>query len=233
MNNVGKKSCYRKLFLWGIAALMFVCVPGVFAQQAMIQDVAGTVEIKQAGSANWEAAVKGQTLRADTSISTGFKSTAVIVLGETVLTVRPLTRLTLAELSRSQTTEKVSLSLQTGRVKAEVKAVEAGKTEFTVRSSAATASVRGTSFEIDTYNLAVSEGKVEFSGVYGAPVLVDAGGKSYVEERTGRVVPAEQVLREELSPALPLGADAMQFSSRTAAVGAPETPVELIVTIGY
>ena len=158
------------------------------AQQAVVRNLAGTVEIKRAGSETWENAQAGQTLGGETVISTGFRSTAVISFGNSVLTVKPLTRLSITELARLQDAEKVELNLQTGRVRAEITPSEAGRNEFVVRSTNATSSVRGTVFEFDTVNLLVLEGTVEFEGSSGPPFLIDAIGSTFVDERNGRVL---------------------------------------------
>ena len=174
--------------------LFIIASPCVFSQQpvqAVIRELAGTVEIKQVNSEAWEAASQGQLLAWDTAISTGFRSTAVIVLGDSLVTLRPLTRISIMELSQNQGNEKVELNLQSGRVRADVKAPERGQTEFVIRSPHATNSVRGTVFEFDTLELTVLEGTVEFSGisggVSGTSFLVDAGGYSRLDEYTGRV----------------------------------------------
>ena len=198
-------SLKRILFLTVICLLC--SVNGIFAQNAVIRDLTGTVEIKKANSTVWTPASRGQTISGDTVISTGFRSSALIALGDSLLTVKPLTRLTLKELTMAQDTETVSLNLETGRVKAEVKAPAGAKTQFTIQSPAATASVRGTVFEFDTLNLSVSEGTVEFSGASNVPVLVDAGRFSYSDERTGRVVLPENTSNLELKPELPIASD--------------------------
>ena len=222
-----KKNLYVYIL---IVALLLFAVPGVFAQQAVIRELAGTVELKQAGSTAWTAASRGATLSGDTVISTGFKSTALIAVGDSLITVRPLTRLSLSELSRTQNIETVTLNLQTGRVRAEVKAAEGSRTDFTVRSSAATASVRGTVFEFDTYNLSVNEGTVEFNGSAGNPVLVDAGGMSFLNDRTGQAAPPDEVFITELRPELPLGAESVQTPEKVADTGAGVT---IVVTITF
>ena len=94
--------------------MMVFTASGIFAQQATIQDFAGIVEVRQPGSAVWEAAVKGQELTNDTAVSTGFGSTALIRAGSTVITVRPLTRLTLSELIAAAGTESINVNLQAG-----------------------------------------------------------------------------------------------------------------------
>ena len=216
-----------------VIVVFFIAASAMFAQgelKAVIRDMAGTVELKQAGSSAWQQASRGQSLAGDTTISTGFKSTAVIALGETLLTVQPLTRLTLSELTRLQNNDKVALNLQTGKVRAEVKAQEGFKTEFTVKSSSATASVRGTIFEFDTLNLVVKEGTVAFAGSAGKPVAVDAGGTSYADNSSGRAAAPQETMMAELKPALPNAADVV--SGRPA--GRPsEGSFEVIVNIVF
>jgi ferric-dicitrate binding protein FerR (iron transport regulator) len=206
------------------AVLLLFSAAEISAQEsrtALIRDLAGIVEVKAPQAAGWTAAYRGQALTGDTMISTGFKSTAVITVGNSVLTVRPLTRLSITELSRIQDNEKIELRLQTGRVRADVKPLQGGRTDFTVRSSSATASVRGTVFEFDTLNLSVSEGTVAFSGASPVPVFVDSGGTSSVDGfRVSS--PSETViagLRPELPPgtegALPAGGSAPETGNST------------------
>jgi len=177
-----------------ITGLLFLLsVSGIFAQQAVIQELSGTVEIKSPGSDTWRAARAGQNISADTIISTGFRSTAVISMGSSVLTVRPLTRLSLTEISRMEGNEVIELNMQTGRVRAEVRAPAGSKTGFSVQAPSSTASVRGTVFEFDTINLAVNEGTVVFSGKSNTSVFIDAGRISSADENTGRVSTPEEI----------------------------------------
>jgi len=195
----------KMLKLFAITCTLFLLAAhGVCAQRAIIRDFAGTVEVKLPGSEAWVNAVKEQTLTGDAVISTGFRSTALIEIGDSLLTVRPLTRLTITELSQNRETEKIDLNLQTGRVRAEVKPSAGTNIDFTVRSSAATASVRGTVFEFNSFGLLVNEGTVEFSGARGSPVLVDAGGSVSVGERGGQPVYASPTDPSQLHPDLPI-----------------------------
>ena len=200
-----------------LAALLAIfAVPFITAQQviqAVIREIAGTVEIKRAGSETWEAANRGQNLSWDTTISTGFRSTAVIAIGDSLLTVRPLTRLTLLELSQNQGNEKVELNLQSGRLKADVKPPEGGKTEFVVRSPNSTSSVRGTIFEFDTLNIEVRLGTVAYAGLLGSTYLLDAVGYSRVDEITSWASPPSRY-PEGLNPELPNESDPIQVSSQ-------------------
>lgn len=184
----------------------------IFAQApvAVIKQVAGTVEIKAPGK-DWVPAKAGASLSKDTAISTGFKSVAVVTVGASTLTVKPLTRLTLGEIARLEGSETVRLALLSGRVRADVKPPAGGKTDFTVKSPTATASVRGTGFDQDIVNLDVDEGEVEFAGPDGLPVQVGAGQSSTVDE-DGGAVPPEDMPGESLSLPFPAGLDGSIFS---------------------
>lgn len=191
------------------ASLFVLAAAGLFAQagDAFVREITGTVEVKAPGQTAWEPVQRGQRLSGDTLISTGFKSQAVVVLGNSTLIVRPLTRLSIAEIARLEAGERVNLELQAGRIKVDVKPPARGAVAFAIRSPRATAAVRGTVFEFDTVNLEVSEGTVEFAGA-GAPVLVDSGGAAFVDESTGRTVPPAETAAAALRPELPAGAEA-------------------------
>lgn len=217
----------RRLLLVFLFALAAAPV-SLFSQQAFFKSVAGAVEIKHAGSEVWEAARAGQALFSNTVISTGFKSAAVIEFGDSLITARPLTRLTLSELIKIDNNEKVDLNIQTGRVRSDVSAPPGGKVEFTIRSSSATTSVRGTSFEVNTLGVVVTKGVVRFAGFTGAPVLVDAGGYSRVDERTGRVVNPKAAALEELSPNLPVASETVRELSQPS-----EQPELFPIALGF
>ena len=190
-----------------IIGVIFVLLaaPGTFAQQAIIQEIAGTVEIQLPGSAVWESAVQGQSITGDTFISTGFRSYAIISIGNSSINLRPLTRLSIAELSTRSGTETINVGLQAGRIRADVHPPAGTRTSFVVVTPPATASVRGTVFEVEIYSLKVMEGAVEYTGVSGNAVLIDAGGNSYIDEQTGRAAPPMETLLSDLNPQLPLG----------------------------
>jgi hypothetical protein len=187
--------------------LMLCTALGVFAQQGVIKELNGTVELKPAGASVFIAAKQGDTIARDTVVSTGFKSTAVITVGSATLTVRPLTRLSLAEITQAQGNELVNVNLQAGRVRAGVRPPTGTRTEFTVRSPSATASVRGTEFEFDTMTLAVINGTVAYSGAKGSTMLIGQGGTSHVDPITLRVADPIETGAESLLPPPPVGAN--------------------------
>ena len=191
--------------------VLLFTVSGVFAQEntmrAVIRELTGTVELQQHGSGVWEKAVQGQTVMPDTIISTGFKSSAIIVAGDSTISVRPLTRLSFREISVSQGTETINVSLQAGRVRADVKQPSGTRSSFGVQSPVATASTRGTVFEISAFELRVVEGTVEYQSASSAPVLVDAVGYSYINEKTGNAVLPVAALNSDINPEPPIGND--------------------------
>jgi hypothetical protein len=169
-----------------IAVLILFCAGLSFSQNGVIKEISGTVEIKRPGAGDFVAAKAGDALTRDTVVSTGFKSTALVAIGSSVITVRPLTRLSLAELSAAEGTETINVSIQTGRVRVDVNPPAGTKTSMSVRGPSATASVRGTSFDFDTRNLSVQNGTVVFQGRRGGVVLVRTGSNSYAQQ-DGRV----------------------------------------------
>jgi hypothetical protein len=202
----------KKFFL---SLLFIICyLLSANAQQASIQEITGSVELKKAGAAAWEAAQKGQTIAANTIVSTGFKSYALIKLGNSTLTVRPLTRLTLTEISATAGTETINVGLQAGRLRADLKPPSGANGAYHVQTPPATASVRGTVFEIDTFRLWVIEGAVEYAPKSGAPMWIHAGRHSYVSERSGRAALPEETMYEALRPDLPIAANFIGSSDR-------------------
>jgi hypothetical protein len=173
-----------------LTVVMMMTVVMVWAQspRAVIRSVEGTVEVKAAGTSVWRPAVIGQELEKETQVSTGFKSAAMIEIGNSKLTVRPLTRLSVGELeAATAAADRVDLRLSAGRVRAEVKPPVGGKDiDFTVRGPAVTASVRGTVFDFDTVNLEVEEGTVAFSGADNTAVYVGGGESSSPDPVSGK-----------------------------------------------
>jgi hypothetical protein len=185
-----------------------LCLPvwTVHAQDhAFFRDIAGTVEVKAPGSSVWESAAPGDIIENNTLISTGFRSSAVVALGNSIIMIRPVTRLSLEEIIRRQNDEQTRLYLQAGRIRAEVHPPPEGRCDFTVRSPIATASVRGTSFEFNTENLRVDEGQVAYSLDNGRRTFVAAGEISYVDETGNNLVSPFEAAAELLAPALPPG----------------------------
>lgn len=124
-----------------------------FALDGIVMEVLGKVE-KQVDN-SWIALKKGDVLVPGDVISTGFKSEAVISIGESVITVKALTRMTIEQLYEKNKNHVSSVYLDVGSVSADVKPVTNKRVGFTVKTPAVTASVRGTAGIVYAY------GKVE------------------------------------------------------------------------
>ncbi|MDR2133891.1 MAG: FecR family protein [Treponema sp.] len=194
-----------KKMILGVAFLLGAWA--LFAQEAVIREIRGTVEVKAPDAAAWTPASRGQAIALNTFISTGFKSSALVVIGNSTLTVQPLTRLSLEEIARAEGGEKVDVNLRTGRIRANVKPPVGGKIDFTVRSPSATASVRGTVFEFNGTQLQVDEGRVHLAGSGGNGTYVGAGKLARTDIESGRTASAAETVKEELALPVPAGVD--------------------------
>jgi hypothetical protein len=200
----------------------------VSAQNAVFEQVVGTVEIKQPKETAFKAAANGDQIFQETVISTSFKSFAIIKTGYTSITVRPLTLLSFTEIQKLAGSETLEVNLQAGRIRVDVKPPAGTRASATIKAATATASVRGTSFEFDTSNLYVSEGTVSFSGNRGQSFLIGAGGTSRVDQ-TGRASnPAEERIFN-LMPPSPVGTGA----GDRAASGPGATGVSFSIELGF
>ncbi|MDR2717131.1 MAG: FecR family protein [Treponema sp.] len=164
----------------------------LFAQapEALIREMSGTVELKTSGSADWIAAREGNRIVKDTIISTGFKSMAILAVGNSTIIVRPLTRLSLAELMNQNETETINVSLSTGRIRVDVNPPAGSMAKFTVQTPTAIAAVRGTSFDMNTAKVRVLKGAVNYRPANGnkKSVMVNAGEESWIDTGTNSAV---------------------------------------------
>jgi len=202
-----------------ISCLIFTVIAySVFCQTSgqsgIIRELSGEVEFKREGSSAFVRASAGDVIALNTLISTGFRSTAIIEVGSSRITVRPLTRLSLAEIQRIENTETVNVNLQSGRVRVDVNPPAGSRTSFSVQSPSSTASVRGTSFDFDTVDISVDKGRVIFLGNAGPAVIVDAGNASFIGSDTTSADPVD-VITAMLLPASPVGSssEVIPFSS--------------------
>jgi len=209
-----------------MTVLFLICAAWIFSQNGNrngpqfgeITELSGAVELKISGQTVYVPAKAGDAVAMNTIVSTGFKSTALIKVGSATLTVRPLTRLSLSEISSSAGTETINVSLQTGRVRVDVNPPAGTKAAMSVSSPMATASVRGTSFEFDTQSLTVLEGTVSFQGSNGGVMLVNAGSVSEISA-SGRSADPVETYASALLPPPPAGTDAGFTNAEAAASG--------------
>jgi hypothetical protein len=189
-----KKGMNRRFLLVAFFSLVSACALAAEeggAIKAVFAEVTGKVEFQRPG-AKWQSAKSGDSVEKGTIVSTGFKSSATLKLDEASLFLKPLTRLTLEELLKTSGGTQTKLYLLAGRVKADVPP-QAGKTnDFRVKSPTATASVRGTAFDFDGWNLIVSRGKVQYQTPTNQSRMVGAQEFAYIAPN-GTVTPPTSV----------------------------------------
>jgi hypothetical protein len=217
-----------------IMALLSTIVPlvCVLAQEASFSEVNGKVEY-QTGADSWKPARTGDTVGKGVVISTGFKSTAVLMIGKSSISIKPLTRMTLEDIVKTEGGTQSQLFLLAGRVKADIPPQPGQTTEFKVKSPTATASVRGTGFEFDGVNLIVEHGAVQLMTATGQTRMVGAGEFSYVARGGVVAPPSAVVIVSGLDSVVELVVQSVAESLSTA-VAAPPPPLQQtsVVTIG-
>ena len=179
-----------------ITALFLLSAAGsLFGISASIQSTTGKVEIKRPGE-GWIAANQGMNIDSGATISTGFNSKAIIMIGESVLEVKALTRMELEELVEQEGVIDTKLHLKVGKVKADVRSTEGLRNNFRLRSPVSTAAVRGTLFQYDGYTLWVEEGTVVMGNSIGQSRSVFQGEESdtdgYTPPASGEETIAQQ-----------------------------------------
>jgi hypothetical protein len=191
----------------------------------------GKVEIRLSGG-TWTPVTVGARVPVNASISTGFASRAVLEGAGAVITVEPLTRMSVEELkTNAGGGTDTRLGLRTGRVRASVRSTEAGKTRFRVGSPVATAAVRGTEFTFNGYRVDVTRGTVSVSSSRtGRSVNIPRGAQTIVDEngipRTLADARALQALVD--SSAIP---DALGDFLSATDIGGSLGPLSLVVII--
>jgi hypothetical protein len=162
-----KKCLTTSLTILGV--LLFVA-----ASQAEIRvvSVKGTAAYKAGGG--WIPMQGGTMLPVGAKVSTGVRSTAVIMINNNTVTVQPLTIMKVSESSFDGKSSNTRIGLRRGSVRAKVAKNARIKTVFKVSTPVATSSVRGTE-QIVIYGptfgmrVIVIEGTVEGSSLNGAP----------------------------------------------------------------
>lgn len=186
-----------KLLLSILVALLFA---NIHAFEARVVSVQGKTEFQESGS--WKPLSVGQKINPGTMISTGFKSVVVLSIGKSTITVKPLSRMTVERLIEKSDKDESGVFLNVGSIRADIKSAENKRVGFTVKSPVATASVRGTSGDIDSLGNLVSTSGVwaitpansdDQAGTSGAVVLVEKGSAVSIEANSGEIVSPQVV----------------------------------------
>lgn len=161
--------------------LLLIPLAAAVAVEAVVLDVAGTAEYR-VNSGNWEQITEGMVLPGGAEVVTGFRSSVEIGVDRSSVTVGPLSRTTIATLTEGEGELESSFDLPYGRLSADVRRRSGQSLDFRVRSPISTAAVRGTEFDFDGFELAVSHGDVSFENAIGQTHSVRAGQVSRTYE---------------------------------------------------
>ncbi|MBE6350035.1 MAG: hypothetical protein E7062_04720 [Spirochaetaceae bacterium] len=126
-----------------IFVFLILLLSPLFSLDVLVVSTIGKAEVQREGF--WFPLKQGERLHKGQMISTGFKSEVVLKIGESNVTVRALSRLSIENLQEQDGNHNSQVFLDVGGIKADVKAAKDRRVGFTVRSPVATASVRGTS----------------------------------------------------------------------------------------
>lgn len=161
-----------------ILLLSFTVLFPLVSEKALVEEVSGKVEVKLDNK--WVSVQVGQEFDTGVMISTGFKSSAKLKIAGAKITLQPLTRMAISEITNTEDTDGSEVFLDAGTIVADVKPLENKRARFTVRSPAATASVRGTSGEV------TSDGKI--TGYTGVWYTTDNSGNNPANLNSGKTV---------------------------------------------
>jgi hypothetical protein len=203
----------------GVLMLLLITSAVAFAQ-AEFTAVNGKVEVRPGGSGSWQAAQVGMTVRTDTLISTGFNASAEIEVSGSTVEVQQLTRMAFEEIVAESDDVQTSVSLNVGRVRAEVRSTEGRSQNFEVRSPVSTASVRGTTFEMGVGILETIEGAVSHIDRDTARSLLVAAGQRSRASTRGLSSPSNEAESSSSTSISPIGAGS-DDDAEADATGAP------------
>ncbi len=130
----------KKTFIF---ALLFAACAALFALDAEVIGLEGKAQYSTNGTV-WSPIAVGNKLPQGATIQTGFKSSLKLKVKGSQITLDPMTRIKLDELSEKGDKDNTVVSMKIGGLTSNVKKLEDRRAGFTVKGPAATASVRGT-----------------------------------------------------------------------------------------
>ncbi|MGI5055839.1 FecR family protein [Treponema socranskii] len=191
-------------------AALCIALP-LCAASATVVSAEGKVEVERGGT--WVPLSANDTVSEGETVSTGFKSKALLRYQGSVLQVGALTRITLEKLAEGEKNDTVAVYLNTGAIKSTVQKTENRRVNYTVRNPVAVASVRGTEFDFAGDGaISCADGAVV---TYSARLFdASAASEAPSEGESNAATPAT-----DIAPAAPAGAvvvlqgQAVAFSS--------------------
>ena len=130
----------KKAFIFGTLLAACACL---FALDAEVVGLEGKAQVSANGT-SWSPISVGSKISQGSTIQTGFKSSLQLKFKGSLITLDPMTRIKIDELSDKDNTDNAVVSMKIGGLTSNVKKIEDRRAGFTVKGPAATASVRGT-----------------------------------------------------------------------------------------
>jgi hypothetical protein len=156
-----------------------------------ITNLSGEVEIKRAGSEEYIPALKGMILNTGDYISTGFDSTAEILVNDLAhLKINQITHFSIDQLFYDNNLARTQIMLYSGEITSVVNPAKGVKADFKISTHVCTIGVRGTEFSVEYHgdsentNVEVYEGSVVITPENNdKETTVSAGSKARVDSK--------------------------------------------------
>ncbi len=203
---------------------IMICMP-IFSLEGTVVSVSGKVELQT--PSGWAPLKTGDIVESGIVISTGFRSQATIQVAGSNIIVNQLSRLTLEQLTETNDSHNSEVFLDLGTISADVKGAENKRVGFVVNTPVATASVRGTAFEMGINSLRVTSGVVGFGGKSGKEVPVSGGNASTISSSGSATSPITNKMSESLGTSVEAASAVSSVSSAaSSSATTPATPAQ-------
>lgn len=175
----------KKIFgILMIFAILAFAGSALFAADATVTYVSGKVEVQRGSS--WVALKVGDLVHPSEVVSTGFQSEAKVKLADSIMYMGPLTRVTLEQLSSTESQDNVNVYLKTGAVRSQVNHKDNKRVNYQVRTSVAVASARGTNYSVSGDGTVIGySGVIAVAAVPAAADTDTGAGETPASEESG------------------------------------------------
>lgn len=214
-----------------IAVLMLLAAAAAVPQEITLTAASGRVEIREPGGA-WRSVAVRDAIPVGAEIATGLGARATVNVNGNLIRIEPMSRVAVSSFLREGNTATTELNLRVGRVSAEVRTAEGLQQDFRLRSTQATASVRGTSFSFDGAELRVTDGSVVLANRLNQQRTIIAGQESRAEGHRPPVRSETAIIERTVVSAEASGPDGAAQASRRRRRRATSGRIRLIIESG-
>ncbi|MCX7966708.1 MAG: FecR domain-containing protein [Syntrophorhabdaceae bacterium] len=211
-----KQGHVKKFLFFSLIFLFFIPLCTVYAAAGKIDNLSGSVFIRDKNNIPYRAAKKGDIFDKGYWIKTGGDGWVALTLAdESKITLANNTELEITEFVIGKNRKNAVFSVTQGKLRASVTKLAGERVDYKVKSPTAVAGIKGTEFMMMTHGQANvffgNEGKVDISGTQDRPKLLKA---DTMVQNTRGYVPIDPV---EVKPDTPLHTAKENFKEITAA----------------